>query len=254
MTNSNNIVIIGGGHNGLVCAAYLAKAGKKVTVLETADRVGGVAATREFAPGFSASCAHLMNLLDDSISKELGLAGNGLSIAKSGLDTIALSGDGNHLTISADNIEGTGLSGEDKAAYTEYRRFMGKFAAVIGGLHNQLPPRITEQRGDLMTLGKLALKIRMLGRDDMREFLRIAGINIYDVLKENFDNPLLKGALSLDAVLGTFSGPRSNNSVFTALHRMSGNNPGAAGAASIPAGGMGAVTEAMAAAARKAGA
>ena len=64
----------------------------------------------------------------------------------------------------------------------------------------------------------------MLGRDDMREFLRIAGINIYDILKENFDNPLLKGALSLDAVLGTFSGPRSNNSVFTALHRMSGNN------------------------------
>ncbi len=80
-----------------------------------------------------------------------------------------------------------------------------------------------------MTLGKLALKIRMLGRDDMREFLRIAGINIYDVLKENFDNPLLKGALSLDAVLGTFSGPRSNNSVFTALHRMSGNNAGSGG-------------------------
>ncbi len=131
---------------------------------------------------------------------------------------------------------------------------MSKFAAVIGGLHNQVPPRITQERGDLITLGKLALKIRMLGRDDMREFLRIAGINIYDILKENFDNPLLKGALSLDAVLGTFSGPRSNNSVFTALHRMSGNNAGPAGAMSIPAGGMGAVTDALAAAARKAGA
>jgi phytoene dehydrogenase-like protein len=131
---------------------------------------------------------------------------------------------------------------------------MSKFAAVIGGLHNQVPPRITQERSDLMTLGKLALKIRLLGRDDMREFLRIAGINIYDILKENFDNPLLKGALSLDAVLGTFSGPRSNNSVFTALHRMSGNNAGAAGAISIPAGGMGAVTEALAAAAKKAGA
>jgi phytoene dehydrogenase-like protein len=117
-----------------------------------------------------------------------------------------------------------------------------------------VPPRITHERGDLVTLGKLALKIRMLGRDDMREFLRIAGINIYDILKENFDHPLLKGALSLDAVLGTFSGPRSNNSVFTALHRMSGNNAGPAGAISIPAGGMGAVTEALAAAAKKAGA
>jgi phytoene dehydrogenase-like protein len=254
MTDSNRIVVIGGGHNGLVCAAYLAKAGKKVTVLEAADRVGGAAATREFAPGYKASCAHLLNLLDDSISKELSLASHGLSIAKSGLNTVALATDGNHMTIAPDSVEGAGLSSEDKAAYTEYRRFMSKFAAIIGGLHNQVPPRITQERGDLLQLGKLALKIRMLGRDDMREFLRIAGINIYDILKENFENPLLKGALSLDAVLGAFSGPRSNNSVFTALHRMSGNNAGPAGTASIPAGGMGSVTEALAAAAKKAGA
>jgi phytoene dehydrogenase-like protein len=125
---------------------------------------------------------------------------------------------------------------------------------VIGGIHNKIPPRITYDRKDLVSLGKLALNIRMMGRDDMREFLRIAGINIYDILKENFDNPLLKGALSLDAVLGTNSGPRSNNSVFTALHRMSGNTGESAGAASIPLGGMGAVTNALSAAARKFGA
>jgi phytoene dehydrogenase-like protein len=254
MTDSNNVVIIGGGHNGLVCAAYLAKAGKKVTVLEAADQVGGAAATREFAPGFRASCAHLLYLLDQDISKDLALESNGLSIARSGLETIALAADGDHITIGSDRVDGGGLSSEDKAAYTEYRRFMSKFAAVIAAMHNLVPPRITRERGDLMTLGKLALKVRMLGRDDMREFLRIGGINIYDILKENFDNPLLKGALSLDAVLGTFSGPRSNNSVFTALHRMSGNNAGAAGSASIAAGGMGAVTDALAAAAKKAGA
>jgi phytoene dehydrogenase-like protein len=249
-----DIIIIGGGHNGLVCAAYLAKAGRKVTVLEAAEQVGGAAATREFAPGYKASCAHLLNLLDDGISKDLALDANGLSIVKSHVNTIALAADGNHITITPDSVDGGGLSAEDKAAYTEYRRFMSKFAAVIASLHNQVPPRITQERGDLVALGKLALKIRMLGRDDMREFLRIAGINIYDVLKENFDSPLLKGALSLDAVLGTFSGPRSNNSVFTALHRMSGNNAGPAGATSIPAGGMGAVTQALASAAAKAGA
>ena len=249
-----NTIIIGGGHNGLVCAAYLAKAGRKVTVLEAADQVGGAAATREFTPGFKASCAHLLFLLDKDISKELGLESHGLRMARSGLKTIALAEDSNHITISANSVEGGGLSAQDKAAYKEYRRFMSKFAGVIGGIHNKIPPRITYDRKDLVTLGKLALNIRMMGRDDMREFLRIAGINIYDILKENFDNPLLKGALSLDAVLGTNSGPRSNNSIFTALHRMSGNTGKSAGAASIPLGGMGAVTEALSAAARKFGA
>ena len=254
MSTKDSVIIIGGGHNGLVCGAYLARAGRKVTVLEAADQVGGAAATREFAPGFRASVAHLLYLLDDGIAKDLALASHGLKIAKANLETIALAEDGNHLSIGADRVDGAGVSQEDKSAYVEYRRFMSKFAAVIGALHNQVPPRITQERGDLLALGKLALKIRLLGRDDMREFLRIAGINIFDILQENFDNPLLKGALSMDAVLGTFSGPRSNNSVFTALHRMSGNNAGAAGALSLPVGGMGAVTEALAAAARQAGA
>ena len=254
MNNKDSVILIGAGHNGLVCAAYLAKAGRKVTVLEAADQVGGAAATREFSPGFRASMAHLLYLLDEGIARELALESNGLKMARSNLQTIALAGDGNHLAITSDKVEGAGVSAQDQAAYTEYRRFMAKFAGVIGALHNQVPPRITQQRSDLMTLGKLALKIRMLGRDDMREFLRIAGINIFDILQENFENDLLKGALSMDAVLGTFSGPRSNNSVFTALHRLSGNNAGAAGALSIPVGGMGAVTDALAAAARSAGA
>ncbi|MDH3924635.1 MAG: NAD(P)/FAD-dependent oxidoreductase, partial [Xanthomonadales bacterium] len=179
---------------------------------------------------------------------------NGLSIAKENLTTIALAKDGNHITITPDSVEGSGLTAEDKAAYAEYRRFMTKFAGIIGAMHNLVPPRITTDKENLVPMAKLAWKVRMLGRDDMRELLRIGGINIYDVLKENFDNPLLKGALSLDAVLGTFSGPRSNNSVFTALHRMSGNNSGAAGAASIPAGGMGGVMQAIAGAASRAGA
>jgi phytoene dehydrogenase-like protein len=252
--NHNDIAVIGGGHNGLVCAAYLAKAGRKVTVFEAADQVGGLAMTREFAPGFKASCAHLLYLLDERISKDLALSTHGLKMAKSSLDTIALDKDGQHITIGAENVEGGALSTDDRNAYREYRRFMSKFAAVVGSLHNRVPPRITHDRGDLISMARLALNIRMLGRDDMREFLRIAGINIHDILKENFENPLLKGALSLEAVLGTHSGPRSNNSVFTALHRLSGNNAGAAGAVSIPAGGMGAVTQALATAAEKHGA
>ena len=82
MTDNNNVIIIGGSHNGLVCAAYLAKAGKQVTVLEAAGQVGGAAITREFAPGFKVSAgAHLLNLLDEGISKELALDSHGLQMA-----------------------------------------------------------------------------------------------------------------------------------------------------------------------------
>ena len=131
---------------------------------------------------------------------------------------------------------------------------MLKFARIFAKQHNRKPPRLGGGgRSDLMGAAALGLDIRLLGREDMREFLRIAGINIYDVLEEIFESPLLKGSLALDAVLGANLGPRSNNSVLALLHRLSGQAAGNAGL-SIPEGGMGAISEAMAAAARAAGA
>jgi phytoene dehydrogenase-like protein len=255
MTSSNRVVIVGGGHNGLVCAAYLAKGGKEVIVLEAASQVGGAAVTREFAPGFKVSaCAHLLHLLDTTISKELGLESHGLRLARENLKTIALAEDGNHLQIDGNKISGGGVSDSDKAALVKYRRRMERFAKLLGGLHGRIPPRIgVSNRSDLFGAARLALDIRRLGKEDMREFLRIAGINIYDILEEYFDSPLLKGALSLDGVLGTHLGPRSNNSVFATLHRMSGQVGGKQGALAYPAGGMGTVTAALAAAATSKG-
>lgn len=256
MTDSNSVVIIGAGHNGLVCAAYLAKAGKEVVVVESADQVGGAAVTREFAPGFKVSAgAHLLNLLDSGVSRDLGLESHGLQMARTDLTTVALAADGRNLSYTGAEVSGEGLSDKDRSAFVEYTRRMNKFGALLGRLHNVIPPRLaTSDRTDLISSARLALDMRRLGKQDMREFLRIAGINIFDVLEETFEHELLKGALSLDGVLGANLGPRSNNSVFVALHRRSGQVAGRQGALALPRGGMGSVSAALAAAAQKHGA
>ena len=255
MTSSNRVVVVGGGHNGLICAAYLARGGKEVILLEAAEEVGGAAVTREFSPGFRVSaCAHLLTLLDTTISGELGLESRGLQFARTNVKTVALAEDGNHVQIDGTAVSGGGISASDKAAFVKYRRRMDRFAKLLEKLNSRKPPRLGGgARSDWIGAAKLALDIRLLGREDMREFLRIAGINIYDILEEHFDSPLLKGALSLDGVLGTHMGPRSNGSVFTTLHRMSGQIGGRRGASAYPAGGMGAVTAALAAAAKDKG-
>jgi phytoene dehydrogenase-like protein len=256
MTDSNRTIIIGAGHNGLVCAAYLAKAGRDVLVLEASDRVGGGAATRECAPGVRVSaCAHLLYLLDAGISSELDLPAHGLEFAHRNLRTVALAADGEHLVLAGGRVESGRLAEGESAAYGAFHERMLRFARVLARQHDRRPPRIAGGgRSEMLAAGRLALDIRRLGRADMREFLRIAGINVYDVLEELFETPLLKGALALDAVLGANLGPRSNNSVLNLLHRLSGQVTGSSTGPDLPKGGMGAVGAALAAAARKHGA
>ncbi|HNP37404.1 MAG TPA: NAD(P)/FAD-dependent oxidoreductase [Woeseiaceae bacterium] len=247
MTDTWDAIIVGAGHNGLVCAALLAKAGRKVLVLEANEQVGGAAITRDFADGFSVSaCAHLLYQLQPAVRKDLGLKPR---LASDDLKTIALAEDGEHLHLSNRTVKG--VSSTDAVEYRQFRKRMTRFADLLTTYLNKPPPRLgTKNPRDIMTLAQLGFDLRRLGRDEMREFLRLIGMNIYDEVTERFDSGLLKGAICLDAVLGTHLGPRSPNTIMTYLYRQAGGH----GKCAQPVGGMGAVSDELAHVARSAGA
>ena len=246
MTDKFDAIVVGAGHNGLVCSALLARAGKKVLVLEANEQVGGAAITREFTDGYSVSaCAHLLYQLQPEVRKALKLS---TRLASEDMTTIALSEDGNHLRLKGGNVDG--VSENDANEYREFRKRTMRFANLLRKLFNKRPPRLgTTDFSDLSTLGQLGLHLRMLGREEMQAFLRLIGMNIHDEVTERFESSLLRGAVSIDAVLGTHLGPRSPNTFMTFLYRLAGDH----GRSAVPAGGMGSVSNELAHAARDAG-
>ncbi len=259
MSAGYDVIDIGGGHNGLACAAFLSRAGRRVLVVEAAPRVGGMAANGEFTPGFNVSAgAHILHMLHPKVEHALDLKRHGLKYAAVDIPTVALDPVGKHLVFnSVLNVGGseTILSASDTKNLANLRRRLMRFAGLLRQFQTAVPPRLgTSDWSDRLGLGKLAWRLRRLGREDMREILRIVAINIADVLDDELESDLLKGAICLDAVLGTNLGPRSPNSVLTLLCRLAGDVEGTVGALALPKGGMGAVSEALAASARGAGA
>lgn len=249
--SSFDTIIIGAGHNGLVCASYLAAAGQRVLVLEASSFAGGLASTREFHPGFRSSVAHTISQFSPAIATELKLESHGYLPAADALDTVGLNPDGDHVVITRDAVSGVG--DHDARSYRDYRKAMESFAEALAPFWTRTMPGIgNNSAGELVTFGQLGLRLRRLGKDDMLEFLRVATLPTRDLMDEYFDNKRLQAALSWDGLVGAKLAPRSPNSaVFTLLYRMIGEHKGMH---TLPSGGVGSLIDALAAAATAAGA
>lgn len=236
---SFDTIVIGAGPNGLAASFKLASQGAKVLLLEAGATPGGGAN----------GLAHLSYNLDPRVLSGMGLPKLGLAWADSALATTALSPDGKHLRLEgalAERISGE-VSPEDRKAWTALRGRLLRFAKVLSPLNEMAPPRIAKGVGNPMfKLGMIGLKARMLGAKNFRELGRILLTNVFDLLDDELVNPKLKGVLAFDAVLGSWAGPRSPNSVLPWLVRLSGQTLGVQGAIGLPKGGMGAVGTAMA--------
>lgn len=258
-SNQRDIVTIGGGHNGLITAFYLAKAGLKPLMLERNSQVGGAAVTDEFHPGFRCSTlAHSAGPLRADVVRDMELEKHGVVFVTPDICVTALSPDGRALSLYQDADrsakEIAAFSQKDAAKYPEFAQSLGKIAKVIAEALATTPPDIDNpSSGDLWSMLKTGLAIRKLGKKDMFRLLRWGPMAVADLAAEYFETELLRAVVAARGVFGTFLGPWSAGSALVLLIRAAGDHfP--AGSAHMALGGMGAITQAMATAAKAAGA
>lgn len=257
--DSYDAIVIGGGHNGLVCASYLAKAGRKALVLERRSLVGGAAVTEELCPGFKFSTlADGSGCLFPHIIRDLDLHKHGLQILPADPVLVSLQPGGNPLTIWRDLKQTTQeiarFSKADAARYPDFVETVSKFASVVAGLMTMTPPDVPDVgRGDLMELLKLAGPARKLGKKDLNTLFRVLPMPAADMLDEWFESDALKAALAADGITGLSLGPKQAGTAYVWLTKMAGGHVGCFPDAGVVRGGMGALTQAIAHAAKSFG-
>ena len=253
-----DLIIVGGGHNGLVTAFYLAKAGFKPLVLERRAQVGGAAITEEFHSGFRCSTlAHNAGPLRADIVRDMQLEKHGLKFTTPEVNTVSLLPDGRALVLYSDANRAAGeiaqWSQKDAASYADFGAALGKIGKVIGEALALTPPNIdSPSSGDLWGMLKTGRSIRNLGKKDLYRVLRWGPMAAADLVAEFFDTEPLRATIAARGIFGTFLGPWSAGSALVLLLRAAAD-PSPAGSIQFPAGGTGAITQAMAAAARQAG-
>jgi len=259
MAETRDVIIVGGGHNGLVAAFYLAKAGFKPLVLERRAQAGGCAVTEEFHPGFRCSTlAHNTGPLRADIVRDMQLEHHGLKLTTSEVSTVSLLPDGRALVLYSDAAKTAAeiaqWSQKDAAAYGDFGKALGKIGKVIGGALALTPPNIDDpSKGDLWGMLKTGRAIRNLGKKDMYRALRWGPMAVADLASEFFETEPLRATIAARGVFGTFLGPWSAGTALVLLLRAAAD-PNPAGNSQSAVGGAGAITRAMAVAAIQAGA
>jgi phytoene dehydrogenase-like protein len=252
-------IIVGGGHNGLVNAAYLARAGRRVLVLERPPLVGGAAVTEEIFPGFRYSVfSYVVSLLRPEIIRELELPRHGLQILPLE-STVTPLPDGDYLASWADpdrtRRELYRHSPHDAEAAEDFGRLMHHMAMAVRPILEMAPPDPASlSPGELRSVLRVGRHFRELGREKFHLLYKLMTMSSADFLEEWFELEPLKATKSASGIIGTFLGPRSPGSAYVLLHHYLGELDGSYRAWGFAKGGTGAISEAIASAARAAGA
>src|SRR5499426_2246301 len=258
MQERYDAIVVGGGHNGLTTAAYLARAGRKVLVLERRHVLGGAAVTEEVFPGFKFSvCSYVVSLLRPEIIRELDLPRHGLEILP--LDgTLTPMPNGDYLWRVNDHAktirEIRRHSRVDAEAYEEFSKMMVPMCRFVKPILSMIPPDPTTLNPkDLMQLHFLMQRFRSLSSDERYTLIQLMTMSAADFLDQWFETDVLKATMSASGIIGTFLGVRSPGTAYVLLHHYMGEIDGAFRSWGLSRGGTGAISNAIASAAREAG-
>ena len=253
MTNHYDAIVIGAGHNGLTNAAYLAKAGLNVCVLEKNDYIGGAAVSRELEPGWLySSCSYVCSMMRQAIHRDLDLGRHGLMIVPY-LGTVTF-GDGEERLFSyqdetASYNELRRHSAHDADAMFRFQADLTRYSQVIRKTLMRTPPDPSSFRlRDMNELLFLAKQFWALGERELYEYIRFFTMSAAEFLDDYFENDLIKGAMASPGIIGTALGVYSPGSAYILLHHVMGDVDGSIGAWGLARGGMGAISEAIASA------